>query len=113
MLFMGVVVCNTVIGIVQEIRSKKAVDRLSIVVSSDIEVVRNNSIENIQAEEIVVDDIIILSSGIQIPCDCEVVDGFCMLMKACLREKAIRLRKMRETSFSREAMFPPAGFSQR
>ena len=47
MLFMGVVLCNTFIGIVQEIRSKKSVDKLSIVVSNNVEVIRNNNIKEI------------------------------------------------------------------
>ena len=47
MLFMGVVVCNTVIGIIQEIRSKHAVDKLSIIVSDSIEVVRDGEIQRV------------------------------------------------------------------
>lgn len=93
MLFMGVVVCNTIIGIVQEIRSKKAVDRLSIVVASDIEVVRNKQKVSIAAEDIVVDDIIILSAGVQIPCDCEVVDGFCYANESLLTGESDQIEK--------------------
>ncbi len=93
MLFMGVVVCNTIIGIVQEIRSKKAVDRLSIVVASDVEAVRNKRIVSINAEEIVQGDIIILSSGSQIPCDCEIVEGFCYANESLLTGESDQIEK--------------------
>ncbi len=93
MIFMGVVVCNTIIGIVQEIRSKRAVDRLSIVVSSNIDVVRNGKIENINVNKIVLDDIIILKSGMQIPCDCKIIDGFCYANESLLTGESDRIEK--------------------
>lgn len=101
MLFMGVVVCNTIIGIVQEIRSKKAVDRLSIVVTSDIGVVRNKEYKEISAEEIVVDDIIVLDAGVQIPCDCEVAEGFCYANESLLTGESDQIEKnVGDTLFS-------------
>lgn len=93
MLFMGVVVCNTIIGIVQEIRSKKAIDKLSIVVSSNIDVVRNGTVVSISVDEIVKDDIIILKSGVQIPCDCEVVEGECFVNESLLTGESDRIEK--------------------
>lgn len=93
MLFMGVVLCNTVIGIVQEIRSKKAIDRLSIVVTSSIDVVRNGEIINISVEEIVKDDIIILKSGAQIPCDCVIIEGDCFANESLLTGESDRIEK--------------------
>ncbi len=93
MLFVGVVVCNVIIGIVQEIRSKKAVDKLSIVVSSNIDVVRNGEIRNISMNEIVKDDIIILNAGMQIPCDCEIVDGLCFVNESLLTGESDRIEK--------------------
>ncbi|MBO6158765.1 MAG: HAD-IC family P-type ATPase [Firmicutes bacterium] len=75
MLFMGVVISNTVIGIVQEIRSKRMVDSLSIMVSSKIETVRDGVICELPSEELVADDLIHLSRGAQIPADAVVVQG--------------------------------------
>ena len=93
MLFVGVVVCNVIIGIVQEIRSKRAVDKLSIVVSTNIDVVRNGEIRNINMNEIVKDDVIILKSGLQIPCDCEIIDGFCFANESLLTGESDRIEK--------------------
>ena len=93
MLFMGVVVTNTIIGIVQEIRSKKAVDKLSIVVSSSVDALRNGELVRIDAEEIVRDDLIILKSGMQIPCDCEIVEGFCYANESLLTGESDLIEK--------------------
>lgn len=93
MLFVGVVVCNIIIGIVQEIRSKKAVDKLSIVVSSNIDVIRNGKVINISMDKIVKDDVIVLKSGLQIPCDCEIVDGFCFVNESLLTGESDRIEK--------------------
>lgn len=93
MLFVGVVFCNIIIGIVQEIRSKKAVDKLSIVVSSNIDVVRDGEIKSISMNEIVKDDVIILKSGLQIPCDCEIIEGFCFANESLLTGESDRVEK--------------------
>ncbi len=93
MLFVGVVFCNIIIGIVQEIRSKKAVDKLSIVVSSNIDVIRNGEIKSISMNEIVKDDVIILKSGLQIPCDCEIIEGFCFANESLLTGESDRVEK--------------------
>ena len=75
LLFMGIVVCNTLISMVQEIRSKRIVDKLSIITSLKSNVIRDNKIVNIDNEDIVVDDIIILKAGNQIVTDCIILEG--------------------------------------
>ena len=75
LLFMGIVVCNTLISMIQEIRSKRIVDKLSIITSLKSNVIRDNKIVNIDNEDIVVDDIIILKAGNQIVTDCIILEG--------------------------------------
>ena len=75
MLFMGVVISNAAIGIIQEIRAKRAIDRLSIVVESRIEAVRDGGLTLIDPEEIVQDDVLHLKRGSQVPVDCVMVSG--------------------------------------
>ena len=75
LLFMGIVVCNTLISMVQEIRSKRIVDKLSIITSLKSTFIRDNKIVNISNEDIVLDDIIILKSGNQIVTDCIILEG--------------------------------------
>ena len=75
LLFMGIVVCNTLISMIQEIRSKRIVDKLSIITSLKSNVIRDNKIVNISNEDIVLDDIIILKAGNQIVTDCIILEG--------------------------------------
>lgn len=75
LLFMGVIVCNTAIGIFQEIRSKRSVDKLSILVSKKVKAIRNKKETEIPIDEIVLDDIIYLNRGSQVPSDCIIISG--------------------------------------
>lgn len=77
MLFMLVIVINTIIGIVQEIRSKITTDRLSIVVAANVEVMRDGKIQKIPIDELVLGDVIRLGRGNQIPTDSVVLKGEC------------------------------------
>lgn len=75
LLFLGIVFCNIIISIAQEIHSKKMIDKLSIISAIQLDVVRNSKIEKIKIDEIVLDDILILNAGNQIVTDCIVLDG--------------------------------------
>ena len=84
LLFIGVVLFNTVIGIVQEIRSKKSVDKLTILTESKLSVLRDDEIVELNKDELVLDDIILLSRGNQVPADCILVDGECSANESLL-----------------------------
>lgn len=77
MLFMLVIVINTIIGIVQEIRSKITTDRLSIVVAANVEVMRDGKLQKIPIDELVLGDVMRLGRGNQIPTDSMVLEGEC------------------------------------
>ena len=77
MLFMLVIVINTIIGIVQEIRSKITTDRLSIVVAANVEVMRDGKLQKIPIDELVLGDVMRLGRGNQIPTDSVVLEGEC------------------------------------
>lgn len=74
-LFLGVIVANTTISIVQEVMSKKTIDKLSVISSIKPKVIRDGKEKNIEVEEIVLDDIIKLSIGSQIVVDSKVIEG--------------------------------------
>ena len=76
-LFLGVIFFNILIGIVQEIRAKKVVDKLSLVSAPKALVVRSGNKLEINTAEIVIDDLMILSAGRQICSDCIVEEGEC------------------------------------
>lgn len=76
-LFMGVVLCNTAIGIFQEIRAKRAIDRLSVISEPKAEVIRDGSRKAISADDVVIGDIMLLSAGMQICADGVILEGEC------------------------------------
>lgn len=75
MLFIVIVILNTVIGIVQECKAKKMVDELSILNKPYVTVLRDNAEETVSPDDIELDDIVVLESGRQICNDAIVVSG--------------------------------------
>lgn len=75
LLFLGVVLCNTLISIIQEIRSKRAIDKLSIISSVSANVIREGKSKIINIEDVVLDDIIIYKRGNQIIADSIIQEG--------------------------------------
>ncbi|MBP3431484.1 MAG: HAD-IC family P-type ATPase [Clostridia bacterium] len=75
LLFLFVVGANTAISIFQEIKAKKTVEKLSMVTTPRIKVIRSGLQLEIKSEDLLLDDIIVLENGNQIPADCIIVDG--------------------------------------
>lgn len=75
LLFMGVVLCNLVIGVFQEIRAKRMVDKLSILTEKRMRVLRDGRVSEILPSELVLDDCILLAHGEQVPADSVVLKG--------------------------------------
>ncbi len=93
MLFIIVIVFNTAIGIVQEIRSKITTDQLRIIASPKTKVVRDGNRQDIAIDEIVLGDIIILGRGDQIPSDSVVVQGTCDVNESLLTGESKMVHK--------------------
>ncbi len=74
--FIIIVILNTLISTLQELHSKKVIDKLSVVAESKVKVIRDSQEEVVTMEEVVLDDIIHLTSGNQIITDCILEDGF-------------------------------------
>ena len=72
-LFALVMVLNTVIGIVQEVRAKRALDRLRVLVTPTVGVRRAGVVGEVRVDDLVVDDVIQLRVGDQVPVDGEVI----------------------------------------
>ena len=75
MLFLGVITINTAIGIFQEVRSKNALEKLSLLGRSKYRVNRDNEIINIDSEEIVLGEYLHLNLGDQVPVDAKIIEG--------------------------------------
>lgn len=91
--FMGIIVINTVIGIVQEIRAKKTIDQLAILTESKTVVLREGKKWTISTEKLVLDDIIYLKTGDQIPADAKVLEGCMEVNESLLTGEADNLAK--------------------
>ncbi|WP_282926452.1 HAD-IC family P-type ATPase, partial [Helcococcus kunzii] len=74
-LFLIVVVCNSSITIFQEIRSKRMVECLTLLSKNKITVLRDGKKEDINTNEIVLDDVLFVETGEQLPVDCIILDG--------------------------------------
>lgn len=74
-LFVGVVVSNAVIGVVQEVRARRELRKLAVVTEPIVKVVRNGQVVEIASEDVVLDDVIELQLGGQVPVDGKVLDA--------------------------------------
>lgn len=84
LMFMGVVICNAVIGITQEIRAKRTVDKLNLISSNNANVIREGKQKKIKLEKVVLDDIICFSRGNQIVADSIITEGECEVNESLL-----------------------------
>ena len=76
-LFMGVIFSNILIGSFQGIRAKRTIDKLSLISAPRATVLRAGEKSTVAVEDVVLDDVLLLSSGNQICADATVVDGEC------------------------------------
>ena len=91
--FLPVIAANTLIGIVQAWRSKKALDRIHLLNTPKILTVRNGQKVELTPEELVRDDIIVLRSGSQIPADARVCEGHVQVNESLLTGEADEIPK--------------------
>ena len=92
-MFMGIILINTVIGIVQEVRAKKTIDKLAILTESKTVVLREGKKWSISTEKLVIDDLIFLKTGDQVPADVKVLEGGVEVNESLLTGEADNLTK--------------------
>ena len=92
-LFMGVIIVNSIISIVEEIISKKIIDKLSVLSETKAKVVRDSEIKDINIDEIVLDDVIIYSMGHQVVSDSIILDGEVEVNESLLTGEADAISK--------------------
>ncbi|MBE7085512.1 MAG: HAD family hydrolase, partial [Clostridiales bacterium] len=92
-LFVLIFLANIVFSIALEIRAKKKLDKLSILSSPVTQVVRNGEKIEIPVEQIVIDDILVLVAGQQVPADCIAIDGNAELNESLLTGESVPIKK--------------------
>lgn len=91
--FLPVIILNTVIGIVQEIRAKKILSKLNVMNTTDIMALRDGQEVKISIENLVKDDIVLLKTGDQIPADGHVIKGNIRVNESLLTGEADEITK--------------------
>lgn len=91
--FLPIIIGNTVIGIVQEIRAKKTLEKMSLLNAPHADVIRNGSVKQISTEELVKDDVILLTAGKQICADAVVISGNIQVNESLLTGEADEVEK--------------------
>ena len=93
MTFIPVIVANTLIGIIQELRSKKVLEKLTITTARDATAIRNGKEQKVPVHELVLDDVVIFRAGNEIPADAEVIDGVVSVNESLLTGEADEVQK--------------------
>ena len=93
--FLPVIVANTLIGIIQEIRAKQALDKLTMLNAPHAAVIRDGKRAMIDAEDLVIDDIVIFKAGNQVCADAEVSAGEVQVNESLLTGEADEITKRR------------------
>ena len=96
MVFILIIIVNVLIGIIQEIHGKNLVKQLSILTTAKTKVIRDGEEKELNINEIVVDDVILLAQGDQIPSDAYVLDGEIEVNEALLTGESDTILKKKE-----------------
>ena len=91
--FLPIIIGNTVIGIVQELRAKKTLEKMSLLNAPHADVIRNGEMTQIATEKLVKDDVILLTAGKQICADAVVIDGSIQVNESLLTGEADEVEK--------------------
>lgn len=91
--FMVIVLANTGIGIIQEVKAKKTIEKISLVSSPTAVVIRDKVENKIPTSEVVLDDIIMFQTGKQICADCIVMEGSVEVNESLLTGESVSIKK--------------------
>lgn len=91
--FLPIIIGNTLIGIVQEIRAKRTLEKMSILNAPHADVIRDGKLQQIMSEELVKDDVILLTAGKQICADAVVIEGNVQVNESLLTGEADEVEK--------------------
>lgn len=94
--FLPVIILNTIIGIIQELRAKKVLSKLNVMNATEITALRDGQKEKIPIEQLVKGDIILLQTGDQVPADARVVSGELRVNEALLTGEADEITKEKD-----------------
>lgn len=92
--FIGIVLLNVAIGIIQEIRAKKILDKITLLVSTKVKVLRDGKEQTIEMDQVVIDDIVVLSTGNQVVADSILKEGYLEVNESLLTGESDIVKKV-------------------
>ncbi|HBR08402.1 MAG TPA: ATPase P [Clostridiales bacterium] len=92
-MFMGIIFANTAIGITQELRAKRTLDKLILITAPKGRVIRDGAEQKLLTSQLVRDDVVILSAGSQINADAIVLEGECSVNESLITGEADEIKK--------------------
>jgi len=93
MTFMLVVVINLAVGVIQEVRAKRMVDKLSIITANKVRVIRDGQEQQVSVDDVVLDELVLLTHGDQVPADAIVVKGGPLMDESLLTGESDQIEK--------------------
>lgn len=93
LIFIFVIVANTAIAIIQEIRAKITIEKLSLVTAPLVKTIREGKEVMVASDQLLLDDIIVLTNGNQIPSDCKIVEGLVEVNESLLTGESNAIEK--------------------
>ena len=94
--FLVIMIANTSIGIIQEIKAKRTIEKLSLLTAPTTKVIRGGNEYEVTTEEVVLDDIAIFTNGKQIVADCVMIDGSVEVNESLLTGESVQVEKNNE-----------------
>lgn len=99
---------NIILAIIQEILAKRSIDKLSLLAVSTSKVVRDGEVIEIPSSEIVLDDVLILELGNQVPADCILAEGTIEVNESLLTGESVAVKKQVGDMLYAGSFIPPA-----
>lgn len=96
LMFLPVVIINLAIGIFQQLKSKKILDKLALLDETNYTVIRDGIEKNVSSSDLVLNDIVKLERGVQIPADAVVIDGFLGVNESLLTGEMDEINKVKD-----------------
>lgn len=91
--FLVIMLANTAIGIIQEIKAKRTIEKLSLLTAPTTKVIRGGNEYEVTTEEVVLDDIALFTNGKQIVADCIMIDGAVEVNESLLTGESVPIKK--------------------
>ncbi len=94
--FLPVIICNSLIGIAQELKAKKVLDKLNVINQTNVTVIRDEDEDTVSVDKLVLGDVVLLTAGSQICADARVIDGEISVNEALLTGEADEILKAKD-----------------